>query len=222
MANKGDWLPSREQDFEDLCRKWKAGLEKPEHVSAFGWKQTEVTGVLGGIDAFLAARTAYREDNSTRNRLVKDESKNAAKRVMRDFANTSIRYNKLMKDEDKLYYGIRLSGGKYTPDTEPQTFPEAEGDASVIRQLKIHFWDSASKKRGKPPGVHGAEIRWALLDQPPVSEKALINSDFDTATPFTLKFDENERGKRLYFCLRWESTTNLKGPYSEIYSAIIP
>jgi hypothetical protein len=23
-------------------------------------------------------------------------------------------------------------------------------------------------------------------------------------------------------CLRWESNTNLKGPYSEIYSAIIP
>ena len=27
---------------------------------------------------------------------------------------------------------------------------------------------------------------------------------------FTLKFDEAGRGKRVYFCLRWESSTNLK------------
>jgi hypothetical protein len=30
------------------------------------------------------------------------------------------------------------------------------------------------------------------------------------------------RGKRVYFCLCWESTTNEKDPGSEIYSAVIP
>ncbi|MDR1326304.1 MAG: hypothetical protein LBK00_09750 [Treponema sp.] len=49
-----------------------------------------------------------------------------------------------------------------------------------------------------------------------------MNSEFDTANPFTLKFDENQRGKQVYFCLRWESSTSLKGPFGEIYSAIIP
>jgi hypothetical protein len=49
-----------------------------------------------------------------------------------------------------------------------------------------------------------------------------VNSDFNTASPFTLKFDESQRGLRLYFCLRWETSTNLKGPDGEIYSAIIP
>ena len=39
---------------------------------------------------------------------------------------------------------------------------------------------------------------------------------------FTLKFDEADCGKRGCFCLRWESNTNLKGPWGEIYSAIIP
>jgi hypothetical protein len=50
----------------------------------------------------------------------------------------------------------------------------------------------------------------------------LVHSDFDTASPFTLKFDEADRGKRVYFCLRWESSTNLKGPWGEIGAAIIP
>jgi hypothetical protein len=170
----------------------------------------------------LTARAAYGETDSTKNRLVKDEAKDAAKSAMRDFANSSIRYNKQMNDENKLDYGIRPADRTSTAGTEPETYPEAEPDTSVIRQVTIKFWDSATKKRGKPHGVHGAEIRWAILDHAPASEEELAHSDFDTASPFTLKFDENQRGERVYFCLRWESNTNLKGPFGEIYSAVVP
>jgi hypothetical protein len=217
-----DWVPAREQDMADLCQKWKGGLSNPANVSAFGWNQADVTAVLGAIDAFLTARADYEADNSTAKRIAKDEAKEAAKTAMREFAHTGIRHNKLMKDEDRLFYGIRPADGTPTPDAAPVSFPEAEGDTSIPRQISIHFWDSVSKKRGKPHHVHGAEIRWAELDHPPASIEELIHSDFDTASPFTLSFDEADRGKRVYFCLRWETNTNLKGPWGEIYSAIIP
>jgi hypothetical protein len=218
----GSWLPRREQDFADLCLKWKVALEDPVLVAAFGWNQADVSAVLAKIIVFLTARTAYGQDNSSRNRLIKDEARDEATHGMEDFANTSIRYNKLMKEEDKRYYGIHTPDPIPTPNSRPTTYPEAEADTSVLRQVTIHFWDSATKKRGKPHGVHGAEIRWAILDHVPSLVNELVNSDFDTATPFTLVFDESQRGLRLYFCLRWETTTNLKGPYGEIYSAIIP
>jgi hypothetical protein len=217
-----DWLPHREQDFTDFCQKWKAGLSDAASVTAFGWKQAEVTAVLGAVDAFLTARAAYEADDSTKNRIAKDEAKDTAKTVIRDFANTSIRFNKLMRDEDKAQYGIHPADTTHTPGAEPATFPEAEPDTSVIRQITIHFWDSGTKKRGKPHGVHGAEIRWAMLDRAPVSVEELSRSDFDTASPFTLKFDEADRGKRVYYCLRWESNTNQKGPFGEIGSSVIP
>jgi hypothetical protein len=54
----------------------------------------------------LTARTACERDDSSRNRLAKDEVREAAKEALRDFANTSIRYNKLMKEDDKRHYGI--------------------------------------------------------------------------------------------------------------------
>ena len=217
-----DWIPTREQVFAELCRKWKIGLGKPENGSAFGWKQGEVDGVLGKTNTFLTALEAYKDNNSSKNRLVKDDAKEEVKRTMRDFANSSIRYNSTMRPEDKLAYGIRPADRTSTPAGKPETYPEAEVDTSIIRQLTIHFWDSATKKRKKPHGVHGAEIRWALLDHEPASENELTNSDFNTASPLTLIFDESQRGKRVYFCLRWESTTNLKGPFGEIYSAVIP
>jgi hypothetical protein len=86
----------------------------------------------------------------------------------------------------------------------------------------IRYIDSVTKKRGKAYGIHGAEIRWQLLDHAPTSVEELIHSDFCTASPFTLAFDESDRGKRLYFALRWETSSNLKGPYSDIYMVVIP
>ncbi|MDR0636498.1 MAG: hypothetical protein LBF87_05400 [Treponema sp.] len=222
MANNGDWLPSREQDLADLCQEWKTGLENPANTTNFGWRPAEVADTLAKVNAFLTVRTAYEEVDSTANRMAKDEAKDSVKSAMRDFANTSIRFNKQMNDEDKLVYGIRAPDRTATPAGEPESYPEAEPDTSALRQVTINFWDSATKKRGKPHGIHGAEIRWSILDHTPASVDELTNSDFDTASPFTLKFDETQRGQRLYFCLRWESNTNLKGPYGEIYSAVVP
>jgi hypothetical protein len=222
MANNGDWLPARERDLADLCQRWKAELENQAKAAAFGWKDAEVTETLTAITAFLTARAAYEETDSTKNRMVKDESKEAAKSGMRSFANSNIRYNKQMKDEDRLVYGIRPVDRTTASGGTPESYPEAEPDTSIIRQVTIHFWDSATKKRGKPHGVHGAEIRWSIRDRAPASVAELSNSDFDTATPLTLKFDESQRGQKIYFCLRWETNTNEKGPYGEIYSAIIP
>jgi hypothetical protein len=92
----------------------------------------------------------------------------------------------------------------------------------VIRVLKIHFSDATSDRRGKPPGVHGAEIRRAILPAPPQSISDLTEPAFDTQSPFKIDFDESQRGKTVYFCLRWENMRGEKGPWSEIVSAIVP
>ena len=161
-------------------------------------KQTVANLALGSKVAALRragkeeeARTAYEAENSTAKRIAKDEAGEAAKSAMRDFAHTGVRQNKLMHDEDRLFYGIHPADGIHTPGAVPGSFPEAEPDTSIPRQVTIHFWDSVTKKRSKPHNIHGAEIRWAELDNPPASIEALIHSDFDTASPFTLTFDES-------------------------------
>jgi hypothetical protein len=37
-----------------------------------------------------------------------------------------------------------------------------------------------------------------------------------------MTFDEDQRGKRLYFAVRWETGAVKKGNWSDIFSAIIP
>ena len=51
-------------------------MENPAQVTAFGWEQADVTAVQAAVNAFLAAWTAYKEDNSTAKRI---ESREAAK-----------------------------------------------------------------------------------------------------------------------------------------------
>ncbi|MDR2292639.1 MAG: hypothetical protein LBE11_04100 [Prevotellaceae bacterium] len=129
----------------------------------------------------------------------------------------------MVTDEDRDGLGIPIYKTTRTPAPVATTYPDFDVDSSVIRRLTIHFYDSGSRKsKAKPAGQHGAEIRWAILDAPPVSIGDLIRSSFDTHTPFTFEFDENQRGLTVYFCLCWENTRGEKGPWSEIISAVVP
>jgi hypothetical protein len=79
-----------------------------------------------------------------------------------------------------------------------------------------------SPAAGKPDGVHGCEIRWAVLDMPPAQTDDLVHSAFSTRLLHLFEFEGNQRGKRFYFRGRWENTRGQKGPWGEIGNAVIP
>ncbi|MDR1674846.1 MAG: hypothetical protein LBR86_00005, partial [Tannerella sp.] len=60
------------------------------------------------------------------------------------------------------------------------------------------------------------------LDEPPTDWSQLTNSAFFTRTPGELVFSGKQRGRRLYFSMRWENTRGDKGPWNDIDSVIIP
>jgi hypothetical protein len=133
--------------------------------------------------------------------------------------------NTRVTDEQRRAMGIVIRDHTRTPAETPTHYPAYMVDTSVIRQLIIHFWNmllGGRLSKAKPHGVHGAEVRWGILPAEPRSVEELIHSSFDTRTPLTLTFDESERGKTVYFCLRWENTRGEKGPWSEIVMAVIP
>jgi hypothetical protein len=128
--------------------------------------------------------------------------------------------NPQVSDEDRRSMGIVIPSPKQ-PIPPPTRFPVATVDSSTPRIVKINYRDSEGLSKGKPYGVHGAEIKWGILDTPPVNVKDLTASGFDTRSPFSLEFEEDQRGKTLWFCVRWENTKGEKGPWGEIGSAII-
>jgi hypothetical protein len=115
-------------------------------------------------------------------------------------------------------------GGRPPLNEKPTDIPNWNVFVGVIRHILIYFGLSGKKLIliGKPKGVHGAELKWAILDHRPTHISELIESSFLTKSPFDFEFGEEDRGKIFYFCIRWENTRGEKGPWSEIQEVRIP
>jgi hypothetical protein len=219
MAN--DYIPQSDGAFLE----WSKTLVTyvAAHLTAFNVPQNALTHIQTELAAYETAYNAAQNPNRGKvDVLTKNEARDALKASLRTFVKAYLTYNPTVSDADKEDMGLPLHDNIRTPTPPPSTIPEAEIDSSIIRQLTIHFKDNGSEKRGKPRGVHGIELRWSLLEAPPASVEDLKNSAFDTASPYTFTFNESQRGKRIFLCLRWENAKGEKGPWSEIYNAIIP
>jgi hypothetical protein len=154
--------------------------------------------------------------------LAKNNAIKALKKAIRAFLKEYITFNHLVTDEDRKNLGLHIRKDSRTSVSVPVTYPLFTVDSSTIRVLLILFRDAAGEGRAKPDGVRGAEIKWGFSDTPIVNPDELPFSAFDTRSPFRLEFRGEDRGKTVWFCLRWENTRGEKGPWSEIVSAIVP
>jgi hypothetical protein len=86
----------------------------------------------------------------------------------------------------------------------------------------IGFYNGETGRKAKPPGVHSIELKWYMCEEKPVSVDELIYSIISTRTPIRFEFKESDRGKRIYFCLRWMNTRGEKGPWGNIEYTVVP
>jgi hypothetical protein len=103
----------------------------------------------------LNARNAYEADNSTENRMAKDEAKEDAVDEMRDFANSAVRFNKRMRDDDKLFLGIRPAD---TPTSHgaPTSQPETDVLNSINHfEHKVRTLNHVTGDTSKPADAYG-------------------------------------------------------------------
>jgi hypothetical protein len=219
MAN--DYIPQSDGAFLE----WSKTLVTyaAARLSAFNVPQDALTPIQAQLAAYETAYNTAQDPNRGKvDVLNKNKARDGLKASLRTFVKAYLTYNPAVSDTDKENMGLPLHDGTRTPTPPPSTIPEAEIDSSIIRQLTIHFKDNGSEKRGKPHGVHGVEIVWDMTETAPATMDQFKNSAFDTASPYTFTFDESQRGKKIFLCLRWENAKGEKGPWSEIYNAIIP
>jgi hypothetical protein len=154
--------------------------------------------------------------------FAKTEQRKAYEKLLRLLVK-GLQSNVHVTPDDLLAMGIVVPSPDRKPSPVAGDSPDADADTSIRGHLSIHFFERGSRhKKGKPAGQHGAEIRWLLSDTPPTRWDELIHSEIDTNSPFVLQFENDQRGRTVYFALRWENTRGEKGPWSEIQSAIIP
>jgi hypothetical protein len=167
------------------------------------------------------AFTAFQGPHTKVDTEAKNDAKKAAQAVLRAFVNRYLRFPPVT-NEDRTAMGIPNHDTHPTPVPRPDDIPEVEVLTPKPRVLRFRFRRANMKRWGKPEGVHGLELVWLVADKPPAKVSELVHSAFATRNPLDLFFEEDDRGKRLFYAVRWETGAMKKGDFSEILHAIIP
>jgi hypothetical protein len=218
-----DFIPRKDADFLQWVNNFMKYLSDISKTVAF---PDSVYEELQTQQADFAEKFELATEPATRTKLTvqaKTTARTTLENSLRKAVSEYLTSNHLLTDEDRDGLGLPIHKTTRTPSPVATDSPDADVDTSVIGRITIHFFEKGSRhKKGKPAGQHGAEVAWIISDTPPARWDELLHSNIDTNSPFTLAFEHDQRGKTVYFALRWENTRGEKGPWSEIQSAIIP
>jgi hypothetical protein len=217
------FIPRSDAGFQS----WQENLITKVAPQASAWNiPPDAITALQALKASWTAAHAATLDPATRTSVAIYDKQNARAKyeaALRKFNRYYLANNPAVTDHDLKDLGLTVPKRTHTHAPVAAESPDCDVDTSVAGRLTFHFFEKGSShKKAKPPGQHGAEIAWVILDAPPTRWEELIHSSFDTHPPMTLSFEGNKRGKTLYYALRWENTRGEKGPWSNIRSAIIP
>jgi hypothetical protein len=219
-----DYIPNNDAAFDNWFKALVQYVTGKCSGSSPAWThipQAAVTALSTAYAAWYTVYTPTKVPHTPVDTEAKNDGKAAAKLVIRPFVNQYLRFPPVT-NEDRTAMGIPNRDPEPSPVPRPEDIPEVEALTPKPRVLRFRFRRYGMKRWGKPQGIHGMELRWVISDEPPHLVQDLIHSEFATRSPLDLTFEEDQRGKRLYFAVRWETGTVKKGDWSEIYSAIIP
>jgi hypothetical protein len=152
--------------------------------------------------------------------------KNDAREVLeadtRHSVNEFLIDNHLLTKEDLRLLGLPVHDTKPTPAPRPRDVPVGNIDTSTHQEHEIHVWPGSLAGKGKPPRVRGFEVWNKVGGTTPTDDSEWTYVNFSSRTPMLIEYPQSERGQMVYYRIRWMSTRNEPGPWSEIYSAIIP
>ncbi|MDR1902670.1 MAG: hypothetical protein LBQ88_10355 [Treponema sp.] len=215
------FIPTKEAEFVS----WSANLIDVSKANTTGWDlpAAQITELETLHGEFIALYEKCQTAAYTKlDMQAKNEKKALLIKKEEVFVRNNLQNNDKMTDNGRTALRIPIYDRKPTPHPAPETTPEIEIATPLPRILRVKFRAVNAARWGKPPYVHGLECLWSIADTPPAKIGDLLHSTFATRSPLELGFDEDQRGKRVYFAVRWESGTVKKGPWSDIFSAIVP
>ena len=218
-----EWLPTKEADLVNLVKKWIPALGDSAKQTLYGWYAGECAETAEKLEAYAAADTAFQADDSTANRIAKNNAKTEAVAAMRDFAAGSIRNNKKMHDEDKVYFGIHLADKNPTPHPAPVSRPVIAGLRALggfQTEIRVHD-EHAPDSRAILKGCNGCLLSYAWGTQRITDYALLRETKLITRLPSVLSLPPEAAGTYLSCGCRWQTRRGELGPWSGIESILV-
>jgi hypothetical protein len=198
-------------------------LESAGVISRLGLDATRIAALHTEINAYRDACTQADSPNAGKaDRISRREKAETIGQSVRHYVNLALRYNEYIIDEDRVQLGLTVPDTTATPEADPDEYPEIEADTAVMRRVKCKFLNREHRV-AKPLHTHGIEVRSGFIpDGEKPSLTHLMNSSFTTRASMTMDFTDEDRGRRLGLCARYENNTGGKGPFGPIVIVFIP
>ncbi|MDR2927331.1 MAG: hypothetical protein LBV41_03905 [Cytophagaceae bacterium] len=217
-----DWIPSRENEFEDLCKKWVEELQTESNIVTFKWDADMCKDVANKIVSYLNAYTAYKENNSTLMRFAKDYAKKTAKAAIRQFSNTSVRFNINMDATNRLVMGIRPRESRHTPRPRPSSRPHIIITNTANRfEHRIKVINRENSTASFPDDAYGVQYAWQVGGNKPETGEELVKGKFTRRTTLIATYSEADKGKPVWYAARYENSRGEAGPWSLLAEAYV-
>jgi hypothetical protein len=219
-----EYIPYNDAEFDRWLKFLIEYTERKCSGSPPAWDhipQAALTELANADVAWTTAFTSTTGPYTPQETREKNRVRKSMEHVARGFVNRYLRFDPVT-DEDRDNMGIPNRDLIPTPAPKPEDTPDVEVSTPLPRTLRFRFRRIGAKRWGKPPRVHGLELLWMIGDAPPAKIDDFPHSAFSARSPLELTFDEDQRGKRVYFVARWETGAMKKGPESDIFYAVIP
>ncbi|MDR1130203.1 MAG: hypothetical protein LBK96_04410, partial [Prevotellaceae bacterium] len=178
MSN--DYIPQADRKFLVWVQNLFAHVEanaQPWNLNPDSWKHIDPP-MIQAYDTALAK--AEDPNHGVADTLEKNETRDVLKTETRKYVNEHLKYNSLISDEERKHMGLPVRDRKPTPAREPDSLPVVSVKLPSPGVIELHVVDSKSGRRAKPEGVHGYEIRYAIVDAPATDWAQLVESAFST------------------------------------------
>ncbi|MDR1563033.1 MAG: hypothetical protein LBS54_08170 [Dysgonamonadaceae bacterium] len=219
--SRRDYIPRKDAEFKTWSKTFVTRLAVI--MTRIGFPSAEQLLLLSlyndfedkfGISSDKATRTASAVDE-------KNKARAALEKRIRNDVEEYIQHNHLVTDTDRINLGLTVYKKTRTPSPVANDYPWMKALTHLIRHIIIEYGGSETS-RAKPEGQHGIELVYLISNDAPLDISQLNLNEFDTDPPLDLEFTEEQRGTKFWFAARWKNTRAEKGPWSPIYSAVIP
>jgi len=154
-------------------------------------------------------------------------SKNNARRILekefRNYVQGFLARNVRVTDEDRRIMGLPIYDKKPTPIGPPQG--QAMADVSYLggQLLQLHIKHLNNTPYDKKAN-YGVKIYYGVYadDNMPKTGDDLPKSKFTKRKKETIQFTANDVRKTAYFCLQYENSKGIAGPWGPMFWAVIP
>jgi len=226
MSNRKGYVPQNNADFNNWFKYLAQYVSQKTSGAAPEWDHILKRERDALDDAYIDWYTHYMptlKPHTSDLTTARNEARARAEKVIRQFVRRNL-YCDPVTNADRVNMALPLHDITRTGRTTVEEEAEWRFVVRGIRQLHYHFKVLGASGRAKPDGyscVIAYEVRDA--DAPPPERPEDLNRRANASrTPFTLTFDETERGKKVYSSLAWQNERKIMGKWSAIQWTYVP